>query len=158
MNNFSAIWNSIAYILYGAAAIVATWLNYLGIQQIFFYALGSALVFDWLCGFYKAFRFKELSSDKSKRGIVDKLLLLFLPLVLSISFKAFHLDIGFTIDVIFAILTISEILSSMRHIIEMRTGEKIEEVDAVTMLLKAIGSIFLKFVKPFVTIKKDEKN
>jgi toxin secretion/phage lysis holin len=156
MNNFSNIWNAIAYFLYGAAALMATCLNFLGIQQTFVYALGVALAFDWLCGFIKAYKYKELSSDKSKRGLMDKVLLMILPLVLALCFKAFKLEIALTIDIIFAVLTISEILSSMRHIIEMRTGKKVKETDGVTLLLKAIGGLFLKFVKPFIKVKKDD--
>lgn len=130
-------------------------LRYLNIDQVMMVALTITMAFDYFTGIIRAHRFREYTYRESWLGLLDKVVMLIVPLIIALIFKAFGIKIAFTVEVLFGLLTFSELNSAIANITETRTGKRIQKYDFITAIFgyirKAIGSIIKKQVG-------DEKN
>lgn len=107
--------------------------------------LSGAMLLDTLFGFLKSIRLGTLQSRKLGWGILSKFTILaFLLFLSSVSNQAFP-TILWDQNIVHAIMgtmLVAEAISMIQNIIIIKTGEHMEEFDAVTKALKFILKTF----------------
>lgn len=141
-----------AYIFSGPIAFSLMSLN-LDAQMIALYVF--LMVIDFITGVIKANilnknyedRYLKPSSYAARRGFISKFVMLLFPLTIGALSAMFNVagEIGMlTTSTLIVVLALAEAFSILGNILVIRTGEPIEESDAVSYVLKQLRiKIFL---------------
>ena len=135
-------------IWYAIAGIVGTASAVLGFEPVLMYILMSAFALDTLLGTIKAIKFKKFTSGQNFLMIITKVLGLCLVFVATYflgQIKYIPAEMMGVVAV--SILIANELLSASANYIEIKTGKKIKEVDAITEAIRAVHKLLLKVVQ-----------
>ena len=135
-------------IIYFLATSFTSTLAYINVKQEIVFALTLAMVFDTITGFIKTKRIGQKPSSKvGKKGILDKVLLLGAVLLLGVVGKLLLIDLSWFIVNVLILLTIFEVYSIFGNLLIARTGkEDVEEIDAVSLVIKIIRDYLKKLI------------
>lgn len=118
---------------------VACVFAYLGIETEWFAILTVLLILDFLTGITKAFFINErITSKRMWLGSVKKLILLIVPIVVALMFKVTGINWDKMMLWFIGILCVAEWYSIFANVVMIRTGQRYNEFDAVTFVLKKI--------------------
>lgn len=136
---------SIFYIIIGASTAV---FDYIDVKSILVGTLTLLMVLDWITGLLKAWKLKiPITSKRSGKGLVEKLILLVIPVAIGITMKAIGFNFGVTVNAIFAMLCVAELYSLIGNCYCIYTGVDEKEFDAVTAVIKFVRSNMIKGLK-----------
>lgn len=104
------------------------------------------MVLDFFTGVSAAVQidgFKSITSKRMIAGIVAKMLILMIPVILLLLGKGIGIDLNEYTQGAVVILVISEAYSNLGNIQSFRTGKRVAEVDAVSIVLKKVRDLVL---------------
>lgn len=115
---------------------------YLGIDYMIF-ALYTVLMFiDFFTGVVKGVVHKDLSSTKAISWFASKFFMILLILAVGITCKILHFEfMAHILSGLFSILALAELYSIIGNIYEVKTGKKVKEFDAVSMVVSKLLTI-----------------
>ena len=129
-----------------AIAYTARWCLWylLGKHWLVFLFYWIFLIFDTIVWRYSARLEKKDSSKLLKRGMISKLFVYLFMMIIGAMINMTYPDL--TIDdhvfwTLLAILTWGEMISTLRHILFIKTWEEITEHDTTSFIIKKIHSI-----------------
>lgn len=123
-------------ILYIPLVSLLAWLH---IPQEPMLILAVLLGIDFFTGITKVFILKgHLRSYRAIAGMLTKGSILLLVMTLALMAKGLNLDFKFYISLFISVLIISETYSVFGNVYAIKTGEEIEEFDAVAMAIKRV--------------------
>lgn len=144
------------YIIVG---IISTSVHYIGVKNDIVLTLTTLMIADWLTGILKAHQLNiALTSKKSNKGLLEKLMLLIIPVSIGAVFKVINIPIGITIQTVFSLLIVTELYSLIGNCYCIYTKEDIKEYDAVSAAIRWIRKIIFTALKGFFNEKKDDNN
>lgn len=124
-------------VLYWLLTGIISTMNYIDVSLNLAIALAVAMGFDTLTGIFKAHALSEpITSKKGKRGIYEKVLTLSAVLLIGVLGKLLGIDLSWLVSSTLIILTIFESYSFLGNIGSIRTGKEMEELDAVSSVIK----------------------
>ena len=132
------------YILYTLSACLSATLQE---HHTLFVILSGAMLLDTLFWFLKAIRLKNFKSSRLSWGVISKFCILSFILFIAIVSNKAYPDLLWDQNVvngIFGVLIMGEMISMTQNLQMIKTGEHIEEFDAVTKALKYINAFFRK--------------
>lgn len=135
----------IKLVLYGVVA-------YLNLNQEAFGILMLFMVLDSALGAIKAIRLgRRFSFNKLLWGFTLKLCFLIIPLLVALLGKAVGYDFHIAVNIVMAILTLSEFYSIIGNIYAAKNKVAVKKIDAISAVLmalrKAIGNIINSLLK-----------
>ena len=145
---------------YYVALFASTLLNYAEVKKEVVFALSLAMIFDTITGIAKSYRMgRKITSSEGKKGIIEKILMLFGLLFLGIIGKLLGLDLSWLVVNSLILLTIFEVYSFFGNIGAIRTGVETQEFDAISMLIKFLQTSLKTIIDKLLNQKpKDDKN
>lgn len=144
------------YIIVG---IISTSIHYIGLKNDIVLTLTTLMIVDWLTGILKAHQLDiAVTSKKSNKGLLEKLMLLIIPVSIGAVFKVINIPIGITIQTVFSLLIVTELYSLIGNCYCIYTKEDIKEYDAVSAAIRWIRKIIFTALKGFFNEKKDDNN
>ena len=124
---------------------------YLGIDGSVVEILFILMCVDTLLGAIKAVSLGiKFSFKKLLWGIVTKLSVLIIPMVIALVAKGLSFDFKWFVLAILNILIVAEGFSAISNILSIRSKKNVENVDFISMLLKAIRTGLSNIVKKFL--------
>ena len=96
---------------------------------------------------YKINGWCSITSERMTAGVISKLIILLIPFIIAITGKGIGIDFMVYVQWSLVILILSEAYSNAGNIQSFRTGKKILEVDAVSLLLSKIRKLFYQLIK-----------
>lgn len=147
-------------LFYYVALFASTLLNYAEVKKEVVFALSLAMIFDTITGIAKSYRMgRKITSREGKKGIIEKILMLFGLLFLGIIGKLLGLDLSWLVVNSLILLTIFEVYSFFGNIGAIRTGVETQEFDAISMLIKFLQTSLKTIIDKLLNQKpKDDKN
>ena len=128
---------------------------WLGISMESFGILMILMCLDSLMGAIKAIRMgDQFSFNKLLWGFVLKLCFLIVPLVVALLGKSLGYEFAIAVNIVISVLSVSEGYSILGNIYSAKNREEVKKVDAVSLLLKALRTALMSFIKK--AIKKIE--
>lgn len=119
-------------------AIAAT-LAAIGLPIHMLFALAVLMLIDYLFGIAAAWKTgEEISSKRMKAGIIAKVMVFSIPLIFSLMSYISGAEYEYIIAVTVIILALAEGYSILSHISNFISGEKLPELNAVTLLGKKL--------------------
>ena len=111
--------------------------------------LATLLVIDFLTGLIKAYVLdkSELKSYKAISGVIAKSMIILIPIVFLVIGKQVDYDLTGMVDAIITMLVLAESYSIIANIRSIITRKKVEEIDAISFVLKKISSIIENLLK-----------
>ena len=112
--------------------------------------LGVFIVLDIITGLLSAYRVngkREITSKNLSFGILFKMLLILIPLLVVWTGKGVGIDLMVFGVWSLNILIVSEALSILGNIQEIKTGKEVPEIDAVNMLFEKLRKILIDILK-----------
>ncbi len=110
-------------------------------HYISFVFLTIVMLFDTLAWTTKGIRLGEFKSARLTRGIIAKLFILWLVLIFWAAshtiFPTITWDDSF-LWLVIGMLAIAEVISSIQNVMMIRSGEHIEERDAISFVLSSV--------------------
>ena len=132
---FSTEW-IIKTTIYPIVAIVCAYLN---LNQEIIWILAILVIIDFITGILRAYRvWEKITSARMWSGAISKTLLIFIPFVLWLWFKAIGWDVSKILSAMVSILVVAETYSVIANITQAIKWEVIEEFDVITMVLTKI--------------------
>jgi len=129
-------WWIIKTIIYPTVAIACA---YLQLDQELVAILSILILVDFITGVMKAYRIKEpITSARMWSGAVSKFLLITIPFILALCFKAVWGDTHKILSAMLSILVVAETYSSIANIAQIIKWEAITEFDVITLVLTKI--------------------
>jgi hypothetical protein len=108
------------------------------------------MLVDFITGIAASSKINGWCSITSKRmtaGALSKLIILLIPFIIAITGKGIGVDFMTYVQGSLIILILSEAYSNLGNIQSFRTGEKVTEVDAISLILKLIRKKFYNLLK-----------
>lgn len=140
---------------YYIALFISSTLAYAEVKKEVVMALALAMVFDTITGVAKSYRLgKKISSREGKRGIIEKLLMLSGLIVLAIVGKLLSIDLSWIVVNSLILLTVFETFSFFGNIGAIRTGKEMEELDAISMMIKFVRNALKSIIEKYLNDKK----
>ena len=124
--------------------------SYLNISAESAAILGGFIVFDVITGVIKAIAINGGPSVKSsvlERGIIAKLLLVFIPLGIALAGKAVGVELSSVAQDTINVLVLSELYSIIGNIYAVKTGVDKEEFDAIAYVLGQLKNLLRNIIK-----------
>ena len=121
--------NSVAY--FGVTPISVLMLSILILTDIFFGILKSASLHGW----------RSIQSNILQRGILAKVLVIFVPTTLAFTGKGIGIQLGMLAQSVINVLILSELYSIIGNIYAIRTGHEKVEFDAVAYVLSGMKNV-----------------
>jgi phage-related holin len=123
---------------------------FLGISPVQFTILAVLMFLDFITGIAKAYRLdrNSVTSSEMRVGIISKLLYLLVPLVIALTLHGVNMpEFGYWI-ISFSInaLVLAEGYSVLANIYTFKTKKVIEEIDAISYVLRLIKNRLDKYV------------
>lgn len=123
---------------------------YLGIKHEMMGILATLLIIDTVTGILKSARIngvKSITSTSLTAGIISKMLLFLVPVIVALALKSFNVaDSTVVLQASIGVLCMSEAYSSISNIQSYRTGEAVDEVDALAIILKWMKKLLLTLI------------
>lgn len=132
------------YLFFGWVVAVVEWT---GVEPLVLMLLGGSAAVDYLFGVLAAFRTGKFSSRIGTIGFLSKLLGMCLIVVISALLTTIGVRHVMSLTAFFVFMTINDVLSALRHWYTIRTGEVLEEYDAITALIKKLHTSLSKYVQ-----------
>jgi toxin secretion/phage lysis holin len=130
------------YVIIG---FIASSLNYIEVKKDIVLLLAFLIVLDYITGIWKAWKFNiKITSKRSSRGILEKMILLIIPLLIGAVSKILGYSVATLVQPVFAMICLSELYSIIGNLTCIYSGENKEELDAVTYVLKKIKDMIFK--------------
>jgi phage-related holin len=136
---------TVSIFIAGVSAIFA----FLGLNLIQFIILTALMLLDFLSGIAKAYRIDTIRAHSIRIGITGKLLYLLVPLVIALALKGMNITefgswiISFSVNA----LILAEAYSILGNIYTFKTKKSVEQIDAVSYILRAIKNQLDKFLE-----------
>lgn len=124
--------------------------QYLNISAESATILGAFIIFDVITGILKAFFIHGGSAVKSsvlERGVIAKLLLVFVPIGIALAGKAVGVELSSVAQDTINVLVLSELYSIIGNIYAVKTGIDKEEFDAVAYVLGQLKNLLRTLIK-----------
>lgn len=148
----TSFWGWIKTAMYFIAMCFSLGVNYIEASEKIILTLTFLMVIDWISGVIKAIRLNiKPSSKRSNKGLIEKVMLLVIPISIGVTLKAINIPIGVTIQTVFSLLMIAELISVISNCYCIYTREDVKEYDAVTALIKWIKTTIMKAFKNFLS-------
>lgn len=145
---------SLSTFLYAAGLSFGSACAYFGVDPLVFVVLTVCFTFDFLTGMLAAKKKQNYASKKGRFMTLTKILGIIAILIMALIFKVLKIPHEyFTLSAIM-LLSIHDLISSLRHIYFLRTSKDLGEFDAISMLLKAMSEKLKKIAKAI--LKLDE--
>lgn len=111
--------------------------------------LAALLVIDYITGVAKVYVIdkNQLKSYKAIAGIISKVSILLIPIVLSIAAKQIGYDMKVFTDSVITMLVLSETYSIIGNIRSIQLKKRVEEIDAVSLVLGKITRLIETLLK-----------
>jgi len=112
--------------------------------------LTTLMLIDFITGIAassKIYGWCSITSKRMTSGVVSKLVILLIPFIIAMTGKGIGVDFMVYVQWSLVILILSEAYSNAGNIQTYRTGKKVLEVDAVSLLLSKIRKIFYSIIK-----------
>lgn len=156
----TSTWGWIKSGLYAVAVIIVNYVGqfftYIEVENMLVLALTIIMIFDWVTGVLKAKALnKKVSSKRSNKGVLEKAVLLAIPLAIAFVAKVINIPLGVTVKGLFSILIVAELYSAVGNCYCIYTKEDIQEYDAITAILKWLRNSLSKILKNFLTEEKE---
>lgn len=136
---------------YFIAMCVTAAINYIETDHVLIYTLTFLMVLDWITGVIKAKQLNvKVTSKRSNKGIIEKLMLLVIPVAIAVTLKAVNVPIGVTMRAAFSLLTVAELFSVISNAYCIYTRTDIQEYDAVSAVIKFMRASIMKALKGFL--------
>lgn len=143
--------------MYVVAVYVGNALTYINVDHALFIGLSVMMALDWLTGVWKAGSLGiKVTSKRSNRGVLEKSVLLLIPLSIAFVAKVINIPLGVTIKTMFSILTLAELYSVIGNCYCIYTKQDHKEYDAVTAVLKYLRDLVRKPLSKFLEDPKEE--
>lgn len=116
----------------------------LGIQYDAVAAFGLLMIFDVFTGILASAKVNGVRSITSKRlafGVISKLLLLLIPLSIALAGRAVGQDFLSVVHSAIFVLAVAEAYSIIGNIYTVKSGERVPEFDAISVVLKKVRII-----------------
>ena len=137
-------------ILYPITVAVVASLEYVGISTKIAIPLAVLMMLDWILGILKAWRIKEpITSKKGKDGLLEKVVLLVIPVVVGLMFKVVDVPIGITLNACLAIIALNEAFSALGNIGSIYTRKPMQEFDVISILITTLRKYIMTTIKKF---------
>lgn len=142
-------------IIYPFAVVFGASINYIEVKHNILTAAFIALILDTIFGVAKAYKLGiKPSSKEGWKGLIGKLLGLLLVGGVAAIFKLLGIEVSYFVNGLLMILTVYELYSAIANFYTARTGIKVKEYDAISIILKimldklkAIGELLIKKTK-----------
>lgn len=119
--------------------VVAVTCAYLKLDQELIGILSILVLVDFVTGIARAYRVWEIiTSSRMWSGAVSKFLLIFIPFILALCFKALGWDTHKILWAMLSILVVAETYSSIANIAQTIKWEKMEELDVISLVISKI--------------------
>ena len=141
---------------YGLAASFGAVCSFLGIDPIVIWILLLAFVLDLVTGILKAYITGEYTSKIGWVKTLTKVMGLGLVGLVALIFKVLGGDHKPFLYASIMVLAVHDAISTSSNIYTARTGKKLPEIDAVSLLIKSINTQLVKLVKKILNVKDDE--
>lgn len=129
-------WNVIKTLIYPAVAGVCA---YLKLDQELLSILAILIIIDFITGVARAYRvWEKITSTRMWSGAVSKTLLIFIPFILWLWFKAVGWDTHKTLWAMLSILVVAECYSAIANIAQVIKWKAIDEFDVISIILSKI--------------------
>lgn len=103
---------------------------------------------DMLTGTFKAYRTKEnITSRRWIAGFLSKLVVLLVPFTIALMAKGVDFDVKWFIGFSLSIMVIAEAYSILGNIYTFKTGEAVEEIDAVSAIIKVLRNFIENMIE-----------
>ena len=103
---------------------------------------------DMLTGTLKAYRTKEnITSRRWIAGFLSKLVVLLVPFTIALMAKGVDFDVKWFIGFSISIMVIAEAYSILGNIYTFKTGEAVEEIDAVSAIIKVLRNFLENMIE-----------
>lgn len=103
---------------------------------------------DMLTGTLKAYRTKEnITSRRWIAGFLSKLVVLLVPFTIALMAKGVDFDVKWFIGFSLSIMVIAEAYSILGNIYTFKTGEAVEEIDAVSAIIKVLRNFLENMIE-----------
>ena len=135
----TAVFKNAAYVL----AVIAT-PAYLGLTADSIIVFSIFIVLDVIFGVMKSASlhvWRSIQSSIAQRGILAKMLLVFIPVTTALAGRGVGLDLGFFAQSVINVLILSELYSIIGNIYAIRTGREKSEFDAVAYVLSGMKNV-----------------
>lgn len=142
METITKIWLNLVYIPF-------VWvIQYLDIDSEVIAIFSVLLVIDLITGWSKTIAVGDKpKSRRLAKGIIAKSVLILVPLVMALGFKALHIDATIVFYIVIDALILSEVYSIIGNIYTIRTGKYAEEYDVMSKILKIIRTMLNKLLE-----------
>lgn len=122
----------------------------LGIQYDAVVAFSLLMVFDVATGIFASASidgWRSITSKKLAFGLLSKLLLLLVPLSIALAGTVIGENLSALVKSSIAILTLSEAYSIIGNVYAVKTGKRVPEFDAISVILKKIREVLHTMTK-----------
>ena len=111
--------------------------------------LAVLMILDLMTGITKVYVIdrKHLKSYRAIAGVLAKVSILLVPIVLAIVAKHAQYDLKFFTDTVITMLMLAEAFSIIGNIRSINLGREVEEIDAMSFVLKKISNILINILK-----------
>lgn len=141
---------------YGLAASFGAVCSFLGIDPIVIWILVLAYVLDLVSGMLKASITGEYKSKVGWVKTLTKVLGIGLVGLVALILKSLGSNHEPFLYASIMVLALHDAISATGNIYTARTGKKLPEIDAVSLLIKSINTQLVKLVKKILNVKDDE--
>jgi phage-related holin len=133
--------------IYTISASVGAFLHFIGLDPLALWILALSFILDFLTGITKAWVVGEYKSKIGWVKTLSKVLGIGLIACVALVLKLLGYGYGTFITASFMILACHDLISATANIYTIRTGKKLEEFDAISILIKAINEKLIALVK-----------
>ena len=143
---------AIAYTKYFWYAMIVGLFEYLNIKDTQIYILSILMILDTISWVLKQHKLdpKHITSYNMWQGLVKKLLTFMFFLSIALMLKWLEIDWWTYIKWILGILIVAETYSIAQNIYIYRTWEKVQEYDAVSIIIKFIWEQLLSLINKYI--------
>lgn len=145
--------------VYALSIAYASFCKYFHLDELVFAVILSTMLFDWVTGTIRAALGRgqeKYSSTRGNNGIIVKVLGAGAILLVSLFLKIMNIPYYeyFTTSAL-SILAANDLLSSLSNIYTIRTGQKLQEIDAISLLIRSMHGAIKKVVNNVVNKLKN---
>lgn len=111
--------------------------------------LSTLLLIDYITGIVKVIVIdrENLKSYKAIAGILSKAMVILIPIIFFIAAKQVKYDLSTMVDTVITMLVMAEVYSIVGNIRSIIARKKVDEIDAVSFILKKISIMIENFLK-----------
>jgi Bacteriophage holin family len=118
----------------------------LGVKYDALFAFGALMIMDVVTGVIASASVNGWRSVTSRRlafGVLSKLCLLLIPLAVALAALIVGQDMSFLVTSAISILAVSEAYSITGNVYTIKTGKRVPEFDAVSIILSRIREVLI---------------